>query len=160
MNKMIRSLYHWFSGVVSVACLPSRNPKLFSMSPWWPLLGQLSWCPIYKSLLIWRSGTRRLNLRVPDLQMSCRGLISWQCTEIVAQAMAAMRDTLVESHNVLISTDVLKSHQTSMHRNPQRWPFWAANITGVRPSCAFLLTSRPPFSLKLHQEHNSISKDQ
>ena len=34
-----------------------------------------------KSLqLIWRSGTRRWNLRVPDLHMSCRDLTTWGCS--------------------------------------------------------------------------------
>ena len=43
-----------------------------------------------KSLqLIWRSGIRRFHLRVPDLQMSCRDLITWQGTRIVAPTMAA-----------------------------------------------------------------------
>ena len=40
---------------------------------WWPLLGILSWYPVtlVKSLqLIWRLGTCRLNLQVPNLQMS------------------------------------------------------------------------------------------
>ena len=40
---------------------------------WHPLLGQLS--NIIKYLqLIWRSGTRRSNLWIPDLQVSCRDL--------------------------------------------------------------------------------------
>ena len=35
-------------------------------------------CHVIKSLqLIWRSGTRRFNLRVPDLQMSCSDL-TWR----------------------------------------------------------------------------------
>ena len=45
---------------------------------WWPVLGQITWYPLtlVKSLhLIWRSGTRRFHLRVPDLQMSCSDLI-------------------------------------------------------------------------------------
>ena len=43
-----------------------------------------------KSLqLIGRSGTRRWNLRVPDLPMSCGDWNTWQGTRIVARAMAA-----------------------------------------------------------------------
>ena len=43
-----------------------------------------------KSLsFIWRSGTRRWNLRVPDLQMNCRDLTTWQGTRIVAPRMVA-----------------------------------------------------------------------
>ena len=48
--------------------------------------------PYVKSLqLIWRSGTRRWNLRVPDLQMSCRDLTLHQSTRIVVPAQAARR---------------------------------------------------------------------
>ena len=49
----------------------------WGMSPWWLFLGLfiLVPCPQVNSLqLIWRSGTRRWNLRVPDLQMSCNDL--------------------------------------------------------------------------------------
>ena len=49
-------------------------------SLWWQLQGLLSWCPVFwvKSLqFIWRSGTRRFHLRVPDLQMSFRDLTTW-----------------------------------------------------------------------------------
>ena len=46
--------------------------------PWQPLLGLLSWYPIILSImtlqLIWNSGTRKWNLRVPFLQMSCSDL--------------------------------------------------------------------------------------
>ena len=43
-----------------------------------------------KSLrLTWRSGTRRWNLRVPDLQMSCRDVITCPDTRIVTPAIAA-----------------------------------------------------------------------
>ena len=45
-----------------------------------------------KSLqFIWRSGTRRWNLRAPDLQMCCRDLTTWPGTRRVAPAMAAGR---------------------------------------------------------------------
>ena len=47
---------------------------------WWLFLELLSWYPIIlvKSLpLIWRSGTRRRNLRVPDLQTSGSDLTKW-----------------------------------------------------------------------------------
>ena len=49
----------------------------WGMSPWWLLLGLFNWhtLSLIKSLqLIWRSGTRRWNLRVPDLQMRCSDL--------------------------------------------------------------------------------------
>ena len=43
-----------------------------------------------KSLqLLWRLGTGRFHLRVPNLHMSCRELITWQGTRIVAPGMAA-----------------------------------------------------------------------
>ena len=44
---------------------------------WWLLLGLLSWYPLIlvTSLqLIWRLGTHRWNLRVPNLQMGCSDL--------------------------------------------------------------------------------------
>ena len=40
------------------------------MSPWWPLLSLLSWCPVFQS-----NHCNWLRLRVNDIQMSCRGLI-------------------------------------------------------------------------------------
>ena len=49
----------------------------WGMSPWWLLLELfiLVPCPQVNSLqLIWRLGTRRFHLRVPDLQMSCSDL--------------------------------------------------------------------------------------
>ena len=55
-----------------------------------PLLGLLSWYPviIVKTLqLIWRSGTRRWNLREPDLQMSHSDLTKWEGTNLVAPVM-------------------------------------------------------------------------
>ena len=62
----------------------------YGLSPQWSLLALLSLCLIFvKSLqLIWRSGTCRFHLRVPDLQMSCRDLTTWQGTRIVAPTMA------------------------------------------------------------------------
>ena len=44
---------------------------------WQPLLRLLSWCnfiSVKSPHLIWASGTRRWNLRVPDLQVSCSDL--------------------------------------------------------------------------------------
>ena len=44
---------------------------------------------IVKSLqLIWRSGTRRFHLRVPDLQMSCSDFTKWSGTNVVVPVMA------------------------------------------------------------------------
>ena len=46
-------------------------------------------CHVVKSRqLIWRLGTRRWNLRVPDLQTGCRDLTTWWGSRIVAPAMA------------------------------------------------------------------------
>ena len=43
-----------------------------------------------KSLqLVWRSGTRRWNLWMPDLQMSCRDLAMWQGTGLVSSTVTA-----------------------------------------------------------------------
>ena len=45
-------------------------------------------CHVVESLqLIWRSGTRRWNLRVPDLQMSCSDLVLRLGTRIVVPVM-------------------------------------------------------------------------
>ena len=63
------------------------------MSPWWPSLGQLFWCIIFKSkslTLIWKSGTHRFHINMPDLQISYRDF-AWlvpshylnQCCNIV-----------------------------------------------------------------------------
>ena len=45
------------------------------MSHWWPLLGLLSWCPIFKS----SHGTR-----FEGLQMSCRDLTTWTVVPVMA----------------------------------------------------------------------------
>ena len=51
-----------------------------------------------KSLqLIWRLGTRRFHLRVPNLQMSSRDLTTWQGTRIKYPAMAARQHALFMS---------------------------------------------------------------
>ena len=53
-----------------------------------------------KSLqLIWRSGTHRWNLRVPDLQMSCRDLTTWQGTRIEPMAMDVQWYALLAWHH-------------------------------------------------------------
>ena len=44
----------------------------------------VSYCIVKGLQLIWRSGTHRFHLQVPDLQMSCRDLTTWQCSRIVA----------------------------------------------------------------------------
>ena len=60
-------------------CWVQFSGSEWSMSPsLWPLLEPLAWYPLIlvKSLqLIWRSGTRRFHLRVPNLQISCSDLI-------------------------------------------------------------------------------------
>ena len=57
-----------------------------------------------KSLqLIWRSGTRRWHLRVPDLQMSCSDLTTWQGTRIVVY-MASQILIAIASGNGLLSS--------------------------------------------------------
>ena len=49
-----------------------------------------------KSLqLTWRSGTRRWNLRVPDLQMSCRDLTPCQGTRIEAPCIGSQMTCLI-----------------------------------------------------------------
>ena len=56
------------------------------MSPCRPLLGLPSWYPVMwpKSLqLIWRSGTRRWNLRVPHFQISCSDLTMWDLRNFI-----------------------------------------------------------------------------
>ena len=72
------------------------SPKLFTIDTLQLTIGHVALVAItgiaimvpylwVKSLqLIWRSGTRRWNLRVPDLQMSCRDLTVWQGTKIIA----------------------------------------------------------------------------
>ena len=41
------------------------------------------WCYYSETRqLIWRSGARRFHLRMPDLQMSCRDLITWADTRV------------------------------------------------------------------------------
>ena len=52
---------------------------------WLPLLGP---CDLYQVLqLIWRLGTRRWNLRVPILQMSCSDLTEWVSASLAATVM-------------------------------------------------------------------------
>ena len=65
--------------VTLVAIIGTTVVSSQCMSPCWPLLGLLSWCPIFNSMLpqlIWRSGIRIWNLWLPDLQMSYRGLMA------------------------------------------------------------------------------------
>ena len=63
------------------------------------ITGTTSWLVHYlkvKSLqLIWRSGTRRWNLRVPDLQMSCRDLTPCQGTRIEAPCVGSQMTCLI-----------------------------------------------------------------
>ena len=65
------------------------------MSPWRPLLGLLSWCPIFKSSRCnwFEDRTSRFHLRLPDLQMRWRDLITWQGIWIEASAMGVGRCT-------------------------------------------------------------------
>ena len=55
---------------------------IVDMSPWWPLLGLLSWCPIFKS-----SHCNSFEVRVPELQMSCSDSTSWQGSRIIVPSM-------------------------------------------------------------------------
>ena len=94
---------------LSETCLIDRDPGTYNVCALKPLCDVSSdplvekWCGVtlvaiigitilmshmlVKTLqLIWRSGTRRWNLRVPDLQMSCRDLTLWQGTRIVVAA--------------------------------------------------------------------------
>ena len=59
--------------------------------PWHPLLGLSSWYPLIlvKSLQhIWRLGTCRFHLQVPNLKMSCSDFIKWSGTSCVAPVLA------------------------------------------------------------------------
>ena len=55
--------------------------------------------------LIWRSGTRRFHLRVPDLQMSCRDLTTWQGTRIVASVIVVRWNAPSFTHRSLMWCD-------------------------------------------------------
>ena len=59
--------------------------------------GALSWNQVLQ--LIWRSGTRRWNLRVPDLQLSCSDLTTWQGTRIIAPVMTAAKKCPILSYS-------------------------------------------------------------
>ena len=65
------------------------------MSLWYPLLGLLFQCCCQvKSLqLIWRLGTRKFRVWVPNLQTSCRDLTIWLSTKKVVRVMAAQQYT-------------------------------------------------------------------
>ena len=63
-------------------------------SPWWPLFGLLSWCPVNVfKITHCNSFEDRAPVDFiygcPNLQMSCRDLTIWQGTRIIAPAMAA-----------------------------------------------------------------------
>ena len=114
--RMLQSLWghHAISGELS----PSKSTDWltnYGMSPWWPLLGLPSWCPIFKSsqcnsFLIWRSVTRRLNLRVPDHQMSCSDLTTWHGTRMVALAMAGWCHILLFMIYFIQTNNKMDSH--------------------------------------------------
>ena len=93
------------------------------MSPWRPLLGQLCWCLIFRSLpLIWRSGNRRWNLRVPDLQMFGRDLTTQQGTRIIALAMVAERHALlIEVSTMAGDTMTMPRRRSSVAPNFKMW---------------------------------------
>ena len=63
--------------------------------PWWPLLGQLS-CQV--TVTVWCSGTCRFHLRVPNLQMGCRDLNTWQGTRRVAPTITARCHVPLETY--------------------------------------------------------------
>ena len=83
--------------------------------------------------LIWRSGTRRFHLRVPDHQMSCRDLATWQGTRTVYPTMAAGRHALLRITNgaswVVLSCYLIESPENlPKSQIPQNTshnaPFW------------------------------------
>ena len=47
---------------------------LMGMSPWWPLLGLLSWCPIKPLQLIWSSDAHRFHLKSASSSDELQGL--------------------------------------------------------------------------------------
>ena len=54
---------------------------------WWPLLGLPSWYSFVKSLqLVWKSGTLKSKVRVPDLQ-HCSDLTIWEGANFVTSVM-------------------------------------------------------------------------
>ena len=71
-----------------------------------------------KSLrLIWRSGTRRWYLRVPDLLMSCRDLTTWQGTRIVVETFGCQlpyptdhNHNIIHAASALVDNNVSKCH--------------------------------------------------
>ena len=76
--------------ITSPICLPIRHVTLVTIAGTTILVPyrQVKWLQ-----LIWRSGTRtrRFHLRVPDLQMNCRNVTTWQGIKVVATSMAAAR---------------------------------------------------------------------
>ena len=68
-----------------------------------PLLGLLSWCPVLQ--LIWRSGTRRFHLRVPDLQMNCSDMTWRSGTRTVVPVMATKVTCPIYINNLLIKIE-------------------------------------------------------
>ena len=71
----IDNIYHYDDLSVSVGHITWQ--PLLELLPWYPLI-------LNNSLqLIWRSGTHRFHLRVPDLQMSCSELTKWVGTSYI-----------------------------------------------------------------------------
>ena len=79
----VRSLFY----LCNRACHPGGHYMHYYLGTLWYLSKPMQ--------LIWRSGTCRLNLRVPDLQMSCKDLTTCQGTRIFAPAMAARQNILL-----------------------------------------------------------------
>ena len=85
---------------------------------WWSLLRLLPWYPtLVKSMqLIWRSDTRRWNLRVSDLQNELHWLDGLGCASFAAPAMATRGTpySLVFSACVLITNKRLSQMKTGL----------------------------------------------
>ena len=77
-------------------------------------------CHVVKSLqLIWRSGTRRFHLRVPNLQMNWSDLTYRYVTKIVFLVMATRVTCPIESHP---STAPLTADDPTGHAGNSRYP--------------------------------------
>ena len=104
---------------------------------WQPLVWLLSWYPLIpvKSLqLIWRSGTRRFHLRVPDLQMSCSSFTQWMGTSLAAPASFHVYK--------ITTTSTSNGHQGDM-------PYWTKWV-------AFQCTAESPWLIPGHSESSAV----
>ena len=88
--------------------------------------------------MIWRSMTRRRNLRVSELHMSCRDFTAWQGTRLVAPALAIRLRYPNHYNDVIMGGDGVSNHrrlncfvqlfvQAQIKENtktPRHWPLW------------------------------------